>query len=72
MIAVSTVTYRIKDVGKDADYFRDLARSTLGADALVEVHPGIVRFRFLAKLSKDQVGKLDKVVAEVAEGVRVE
>ena len=64
------VTYKVKDVGKVASDFRVYAREITGVDCFVEVHPGLVRFRFLAKLSEEKLKELDKFMSEVAEGVR--
>jgi len=64
------VTYRVKDVGKDAGYFRRLAREVTGADPFTEVHPGLVRFRFRDEVPDEKLAELDKAMAEAADGVR--
>ncbi len=67
---VRVVVYRVKDTGKDARYFRSLARRATGVAPFTEVHPGLVRFRFPGDIPDDKVEQLDKAMAEVAEGVR--
>ena len=64
------VEYKIKDVGKDARYFRERAVKMTGIDCFVEVHPGLVRFRFVKELGEDKLKLLDKFMREVADGVR--
>ena len=64
------VTYKVKDTGKNADYFREKAREITGTDAFVEVHPGLVRYRFLEEIGKDKLESLDKFMKETCDGVR--
>ena len=64
------VEYKVKNTGKDARYFRRKARDVTKTDCFVEVHPGLVRFRFVKELSKDKLKELDKLMKEVADGVR--
>ncbi|RLC33646.1 MAG: hypothetical protein DRZ76_04085 [Candidatus Nealsonbacteria bacterium] len=65
------VEYKVKDVGKNAKYFREKAVKMTGIDCLVEVHPGLVRFRFVKELSEKKLKELDSFMKEVADGVRV-
>jgi len=64
------VEYTVRNVGKDANYFRQLAVSVTGVDAFTEVHPGLVRFRFVSDVPEDRLKELDKKMREVADGVR--
>jgi len=68
---MSVVEYRIKDVGKTAADFRAKAVEVTGIDCFVEVHPGLVRFRFVSELKADRLKALDKFMKEAAEGERV-
>ncbi|RLG77354.1 MAG: hypothetical protein DRO12_02440 [Thermoprotei archaeon] len=69
-MVMHVVTYRVKDIGRDANYYRDKAKQLIGSDAYVEVHPGLVRFRFTRELSESELEELDDFIKEVADGVR--
>jgi len=68
---MSVVEYKIKDVGKTAADFRARAIEVTGVDCFVEVHPGLVRFRFVSEIKADKLKALDKLLKEMAEGERV-
>jgi len=71
VIIMSVVEYRIKNVGKTAADFRAKAAEVTGVDCYVEVHPGLVRFRFVSEIKADKLKALDKYMREAAEGERV-
>ncbi len=67
---VRVAAYTVKDVGKDADYFRAVAKEVTGVDAFTEVHPRLVRFTFVDDVPDDVIEALDEKMMEIAEGVR--